>query len=93
MSNSYLAFSVQLLKKNVLHDFQVQGIMFPDMKIKTEIEIDQIVDLRLALNSLDFALKRLHLLEKDNFPDIVYETDKIRLENAKKAVESLIRNS
>jgi hypothetical protein len=51
------------------------------------------VDLRLALNSLDFALKRLHLLEKDNFPDIVYETDKIRLENAKKAVESLIRNS
>ena len=66
--------------------------MFP-MKIKTEIEADQIVDLRVALNSLDFALARLSKLDKDNFAEIFYRGDYENLKKAKKAVEALIQNS
>lgn len=66
--------------------------MFP-MKIKTEIEADQIVDLRLALNSLDFALARLSKLDKDNFGEIFYRGDYENLAKAKKAVAALIQNS
>ena len=66
--------------------------MFP-MKIKTEIEADQIVDLRLALNSLDFALARLSKLDKDNFAEIFYRGDYENLTKAKKAVAALIQNS
>jgi len=66
--------------------------MFP-MKIKTEIESDQIIDLRVALNSLDFALARLSKLDKDNFAEIFYRGDYENLAKAKKAVEALIQNS
>lgn len=62
-------------------------------KIKTEIDLDQLVDLRLALDSLRFTLKRLNVVDKDNFAHIIYQTDQKNLENGLKALDSLIKNS
>lgn len=63
------------------------------MTIKTEIDFDQLVDIRMALNSLQFTLDRLGKLDKDNFAEILYKSDRTNLENAKKALDALIQNS
>lgn len=61
--------------------------------IKTSIDFEQLVDLRVALNSLQFALDRLEKLDKDNFGEILYRSDRENLKNAKKALDALIENS
>lgn len=63
------------------------------MLIKTEADFERLVDLRVALNSLDFALARLSKLDKDNFAEIFYRGDYENLEKGKKALDDLIRNS
>ncbi len=66
--------------------------MFP-MKIKTELESEEIVHLHVALNSCEFALARLSKLDKENFPEIFYRGHYENLAKAKKAVAALIQNS
>ena len=63
------------------------------MTIQTKIDFDQLVDIRMALNSLQFTLDRLGKLDKDNFAEILYKSDRKNLENAKKALDALIQNS
>lgn len=62
------------------------------MTIQTKIEFDQLVDIRMALNSLQFTLDRLAKLDKDHFAEILYKGDRTNLENAKKALDALIQN-
>jgi len=63
------------------------------MTIQGKLEFDQIVDIRMALNSLQFTLDRLTKLDKDNFAEILYMHDRNNLENAKKALDAFIQNS
>lgn len=63
------------------------------MLIKTEADFERLVDLRVALNSLEFALARLSKLDKNNFAEIFYRGDYENLEKGKKALDDLIRNS
>jgi len=63
------------------------------MKIKTEIDFNDILELRLALNSLEFTLKRLKDIDKNNFAHILYETDERNLVNARKSIDAIIQNS
>lgn len=63
------------------------------MKIKTEIDFNHVLELRLALNSLEFALKRLKDIDKNNFAHILYETDERNLQNARKSIDAIIENS
>ena len=62
------------------------------MKIRTEIEIDQIVDIRCALNSLQFILDRIEKLDKDNFAVVVYQGDRENLNKAREAIKALHNN-
>ena len=61
------------------------------MKIKTEIDINDIVALRIALNNAD---RRINELMNDK-PDWrkLYEFDKDSVEKAKKVVANLLANS
>lgn len=61
------------------------------MKIKTEIEIDELVTLRLAMNSLQSTLNILEKMSESNA--IVFRNDKENLENARKVVDSLVKRS
>lgn len=63
------------------------------MLIKTEFDFERLVDIRVALNSLEFALARLSKLDKGNFAEIFYRGDYENLEKGKKALDELIRNS
>ena len=49
------------------------------MLIKTQIDPEQLVDLRVALNSLDFALARLSKLDKNNFAEILGKSCRLSL--------------
>lgn len=62
------------------------------MKIRTEIEIDQIVDIRCALNSLQFILDRIEKLDKDNFAVVIYQGDRENLNKAREAIKALHNN-
>ena len=61
------------------------------MKIKTEIDIEDIVALRIALNNSD---RRINELMNDK-PDWrkLYDLDKNSVEKAKKIVANMIANS
>jgi hypothetical protein len=61
------------------------------MKIKTEIEVDELVTLRLAMNSLQSTLNMLENLNKSNA--IVFQHDKEILQNARKVVDNLVNRS
>lgn len=61
------------------------------MKIKTEIEIDELVTLRLAMNSLQSTLNALEKMSESNA--IVFRNDKENLENARKVVDNLVKRS
>lgn len=63
------------------------------MKIETEIDFTHVLELRLALNSLEFALKRLKEIDKNNFAHILYQTDEKNLVNARKSLDAIIQNS
>lgn len=62
------------------------------MKIRTEIDIDQIVDIRCALNSLQFILDRIEKLDKDNFAVVIYQGDRENLNKAREAIKALHNN-
>jgi len=61
------------------------------MKIKTEIEVDELVTLRLAMNSLQNTLNVLVKLNESNA--IVFQHDKENLQNARKVVDNLVNRS
>lgn len=63
------------------------------MRIKTEIDPERIVDLRVALNSLQFTLDRLEILDKDNLAKVIYEGDRRSLAKARLALKELVDNS
>lgn len=62
------------------------------MKIRTEIDFDQIVDIRCALNSLQFILDRIEKLDKDNFAVVIYQGDRENLNKAREAIKALHNN-
>jgi len=63
------------------------------MLIQTQIEVDQLVDIRLCLNSLKFALDKLSKIEEKNFSHIFLQSDYENLEKGEKALDALIKNS
>lgn len=62
------------------------------MKITTQIDFDQLVDIYCALNSLQFAIERLEKLDEKNFGVILYQIDRNNLIKAKEAMKSLHEN-
>ena len=61
------------------------------MKIKTEIEIEEIVTLRLAMNSLQRTLESLERLDK--FNATIFSYDKENLQNARKIINNFVYRS
>jgi len=61
------------------------------MKIKTEIDIDEIVTLRLAMNSLQRTLEKLETMNEIN--KIVYRHDEENLQDARKVIDNLVNRS
>ena len=59
------------------------------MKIKVEIEIEELVTLRQALASLGVALHHLNSIDKSN--EIIFQYDKEILQEAKKALDSIVK--
>jgi len=62
------------------------------MKIKTELEADQLIYIRCALNSLQFTIERLEMLDKNNLGKVIYQGDREFLNKAREAVQSLQQN-
>lgn len=59
------------------------------MKIKAEINVEELVDLRIALNSLETTLR---LLCKDKNSQEIHRFDYENLEKGRKALDNMIKN-